>query len=205
MRFNVVEPDAFQRFRLVGVLAKVGLLALFALGALACSKESKPVAEDPKVPARADTSAAEPEPPGAEAKAAGQPQAEPPKPAEPPADLKAAVSEESFDLKLEPGQTYKVGEEGQLKVVLDAKPPFKVNQEYPYSFTLNESPGVSFASQKVTKDAVTLEAKRATMVVPFTPKEAGQRTISGTFKFSVCTDEQCLIKKHDLGLAIHVQ
>jgi len=43
------------------------------------------------------------------------------------------------------------------------------------------------------------------MVVPFTPQQPGERVISGTFKFSVCTDEQCLIKKHDLGVAVKVE
>jgi hypothetical protein len=43
------------------------------------------------------------------------------------------------------------------------------------------------------------------MNVPFTPSEAGERTISGTFKFSVCTEEQCLIKKQELALAVTVE
>ena len=92
-----------------------------------------------------------------------------------------------------------------MQIVLDAKAPFKVNQEYPYSFALNEAPGVKFASMKVAEDAVKLEQKRATMSVPFTPSEAGARTISGTFKFSVCTDEQCLIKKQELALSVTVE
>ena len=85
------------------------------------------------------------------------------------------------------------------------KSPFKVNQEYPYSFSLKETAGLKYASMKLTQDAVKLELKRATMTVPFTPSEAGQRTISGTFKFSVCTEEQCLIKKEELALAVTVE
>lgn len=188
-----------------GALTALVVLGLCALGT-ACSKESKPVAEDPKVPAssNSETAAAE----GTKPEATPAPaEAKPVEPAAPAAagEGKNRVSEDSYDLKLEPSGTYKVGTAGAVQVVLDAKAPFKVNQEYPYSFSLNDAPGVKFASMKVTEDAVKLEQKRATMSVPFTPSEAGQRTISGTFKFSVCTDEQCLIKKQELALAVNVE
>lgn len=194
-----------------GALAALAVLGLFALLS-GCSKESKPVAEDPKVPASSNSQTAEVE--GAKPEAARAPtkatDATDAKAAEPAAAAaagagKSQVSEDSYDLKLEPSGTYKVGAASTVQVVLDAKAPFKVNQEYPYSFSLNEAPGVKFASMKVTGDAVKLEQKRATMSVPFTPSEAGERTISGTFKFSVCTDEQCLIKKQELALAVNVE
>lgn len=185
----------------------VGLFASFT----GCSKESKPVAEDPKVPPSSNAANAEAEPAMAPAT---------PDPAEPAlgapskagepasagaAELKSKVSEDSFELKLEPSGTYKVGTAGQVQIVLDAKAPFKVNQEYPYSFALKETPGLKYASMKVAQDAVKLEPKRATMTVPFTPSEAGSRTVSGTFKFSVCTEEQCLIKKEELALSVPVE
>lgn len=188
-----------------GAWLVLGLVAALS----GCSKESKPVAEDPKVPASssgetAELDAAKPE----AARAAAEAKTGDAKATEPAAlagDLKSTVSEDSYDLKLEPSGTYKVGTAGAVQIVLDAKAPFKVNQEYPYSFSLNEAPGVKFASMKVSGDAVKLEQKRATMSVPFTPSEAGARTISGTFKFSVCTDEQCLIKKQELALAVIVE
>lgn len=172
----------------------------------ACSKESKPVAEEPRVPApsgeqgsdspSAEAAAKVPKPTGDSAAPSG---------AVDTSSMQASVSEESFDLKLSPSGSYQVGQAGQVDVVLDAKPPFKVNQEYPYSFTLNESAGLSFANMKLKRDAVKLEEKRAILSIPFTPQEAGERTVSGTFKFSVCTEEQCLIKKHELALAVNVK
>ena len=194
-----------------GALSVLGFVALLSGAVIGCSKESKPIAEDPKVPASTETAeieATKPEtaPAPADAKAADAKPGESPAPAPAAAGAaKAKVSEDSYDLKLEPSGTYKVGTAGAVQIVLDAKEPFKVNQEYPYSFALNEAPGVKFASMKVTGDAVKLEKKRATMSVPFTPSEAGARTISGTFKFSVCTDEQCLIKKQELALAVSVE
>jgi hypothetical protein len=43
------------------------------------------------------------------------------------------------------------------------------------------------------------------MKVGFTPDSPGERRVAGTFKFSVCTEEQCLIKKQDLSLAVKVE
>lgn len=175
---------------------------------VACSKESKPIAEDPKVPASSTSEsagAAVTKPEATNAPTSAQPSKPAAASAAAGAALKSKVSEDSYELKLEPSGTYKVGAAGTVQLVLDAKAPFKVNQEYPYSFSLNEAPGVKFASMKVAEDAVKLEQKRATMNIPFTPSEAGERTISGTFKFSVCTDEQCLIKKQELALAVNVQ
>lgn len=182
------------------------LATLTLLGA--CSKESTPVAEEPKPPLASDSSS-EVDPPKAaatSAKASPRPQTDEQAPGGQAlaAGLKSEVSEDSFELKLQPTGAYTVGKEASIEVVLDAKAPYKVNQEYPYSFALNESAGVSFASMKLKQDAVKLEDKRAIMTVPFTPREAGERTISGTFKFSVCTEEQCLIKKQDLALAVTV-
>ena len=188
-----------------GATRALAVLGLFAI-LTGCSKESKPIAEDPKVPASSSTESAEVEAAKPETARGAEPKAEEaPAAAAAAGELKSKVSEDSYDLKLEPSGTYKVGTEGAVQIVLDAKTPFKVNQEYPYSFALNEAAGVKFASMKVTGDAVKLEQKRATMSVPFTPSEAGERTISGTFKFSVCTEEQCLIKKQELALAVTVQ
>lgn len=188
----------------------LGFVALLGAASVSgCSKESKPIAEDPKVPASTETAEVEATKPEAAptvaAPAEGKTGESPAPAAAAAGDAKAKVSEDSYDLKLEPSGTYKVGTAGAVQIVLDAKGPFKVNQEYPYSFALNEAPGVKFANMKVTGDAVKLEKKRATMSVPFTPSEAGARTISGTFKFSVCTDEQCLIKKQELALAVTVE
>jgi len=194
----------FTQSALKTLCVALGLFVSFT----GCSKESKPVAEDPKVPPSSNTeveAAAAPATPGATEPSGAAPS----KTAEPAsagaAELRSKVSEDSFELKVESSGTYKVGTAGQVQIVLDAKSPFKVNQEYPYSFSLKETAGLKYASMKVTQDAVKLELKRATMTVPFTPSEAGSRTISGTFKFSVCTEEQCLIKKEELALAVTVE
>ena len=47
--------------------------------------------------------------------------------------------------------------------------------------------------------------KRAVLTVPVLPTSAGSKTVSGTVYFSVCTDEQCIIKKQRLAVTINVE
>lgn len=149
--------------------------------ALSCSKEA-PAKEQARSPQSATTVEGE-EPTGA---------------------AKANYSEDSFDLKLELDGSAKAGQASKAKVVLTAKGPYKCNDKYPYKLELDDTPGVKYPAKTVKKDAVTLEKTKAVMTVAFTPESAGKKTIAGTFKFSVCTDDKCLIEKRKLALDILV-
>ena len=89
--------------------------------------------------------------------------------------------------------------------MLAAKPPFHVNDKYPYKFKLKDEPGLTFANAVVGKDNVKLETARATMSVPFTVKDAGKHTLAGQFSFSVCTEDKCLMEKRDLALVLEAK
>jgi hypothetical protein len=183
-------------------LPRVLLLGLH----LGCSKEAPPAGEQPRSPVVA---AATPEQSPAAASA---------KPAEPAAGTRLAVaggaapaepaaaganqvSEANFELKISPKGAYEAGKPAEAEIVLDAKPPFHVNDKYPYKFKLKEAPGLTFPAPVVTKDAAKLDKARVTMTVAFTPA-AGKHDLSGQFAFSVCTDDKCLIEKRDLSLAV---
>lgn len=164
-----------------------GVLLLGLLGALlACERAGS---DDVRVEAEAPVSTpvgAAAEPPGATAEAQGQ----------------GSYREDGFELSLEPPASAEVGKPATATIVLQAKAPYKVNQEYPIKLTLSESPGLTFPAPKVGKEAVTLEAKQALMKVQLTPKSAGTHTLAGRFSFSVCTDERCLIEKRDLAVSV---
>jgi hypothetical protein len=152
--------------------------------------------------------AATPEPPAAPAPKPAEPAAgtqlaaaNGPGPAEPAAAGSSQVSEANFELKISPKGAYQAGKPGEAEIVLDAKPPFHVNDKYPYKFKLKEAPGLTFPAPVVTKDAAKLDKARVTMTVAFTPA-AGKHDLSGQFAFSVCTDDKCLIEKRDLSLAV---
>jgi hypothetical protein len=176
------------------------LVALFALSASpACNKEAPPTAEQPKAPdaevrsepASAMTPAAAPAPSGAPAPVAQA--------------GTSRVSESQFELALAPSGTYQAGKEGAALVVLDAKAPFHVNDQYPIKFKVKEGAGVKYAAAVVGKDKATVEKMKATLPVAFVPESAGQHTVAGQLLFSVCTDENCLMEKRDLSLTVDVK
>ena len=163
-----------------------------------CNKETPPAAEEPRSASNAAAPLAAPtaaQAPGAAAPAAA---------AEPAATGKPKVSGEGFDVSLEPPKaSLKAGQAGSVEVVLLAKAPFHVNDKYPIKLKLKETPGVKYESLTIGKDAVKLEAMKAVLPVSFTP-ETGKRTVAGTFSFSVCTEDKCLMEKQDLALELVV-
>jgi hypothetical protein len=184
------------------LLSLSGSFSILVLALSACKNQTPPAAEaNAAEPAQATPSAAPAAlPAAADSGPAGA--------AEPAAQAAAAASkytEAGFDLVLEPKGDYSAGKEGEADIVLSAKAPFHVNQQYPYKFKLKESPGLSFANMVVSKEAVKLEPARATLPVAFTPAAAGKHTVSGQLSFSVCTADQCMIEKRDLALEIEAK
>jgi len=165
----------------------------------ACKNQTPPAAEAsaaapaPDAPASASAAAA-PAPAAADSAA----------PAAAAAPAESKYSEAGFDLVLQPKGDYASGKAGEADVVLSAKPPYHVNDKYPYKFKLKEAPGLSFANMVVTKELVKFEPARATVPVAFTPS-AGKHTLSGQLSFSVCTDDKCMIEKRDLALEIEAK
>jgi hypothetical protein len=92
-----------------------------------------------------------------------------------------------------------------VEIVLEAKPPFHVNDQFPIKFKVKEGPGVKYPAAVVGKDKAKLEAMKATMPVAFVPESAGQHTVAGKFHFSVCTEENCLLEQRDLSLVVDVK
>jgi hypothetical protein len=186
------------------VVRYIGLLSAAAL-LVACKREAPPAGEDARVPTvqspapvAADTKPAALQATGSDATTASPPTAA----------AQAGASrydEANFTVVARPSGEYAAGKEGAFEIVLDAKPPFHTNQQYPYKFKAKEGPGVKFPQPVVGKDAAKLETQRLTMRVPFTPDGAGQRTVSGQFAFSVCTDETCLMEKRDLAVVVDVK
>jgi hypothetical protein len=168
----------------------------------ACNKEGPKAAEEPRA---AIAPAPQEGGPTRPASAAAPPVAAVPPAAEgTPAATQAAaqVSEESFDLRISGSSGYESGKAGEATITLDAKPPFHINDKYPYKFKLKQQAGLKFPSAVVGKDAAKLEKQRMTMAVPFVPESPGKHTLSGVLAFSVCTDDKCLIEKRDLAFDV---
>jgi hypothetical protein len=182
----------------MGSLSLTGSVTALLLCVSACKNQAPPAAEaTATVPASAapaaptQDTAALPAPADSQAAAAA-----------PAADAVSKYNEANFDLTLAPKGSYSSGQAGEADIVLSAKAPFHVNQNYPYKFKLKEAPGLKFANLVVTKEAVKLEPAKATLPVAFTPETAGKHTVAGQLSFSVCTDDKCMIEKRELALEI---
>jgi len=112
-------------------------------------------------------------------------------------------AESSYAAWLQSAGKYTVGKSSTVQAVLIAKGEFKCNENYPFKFKLNAPPsGVSYPS-KIARN-ISIGKKRSVLSIPFTASEAGQKTISGTFYFSVCNPQSCHIKKQPMSVAVTV-
>lgn len=114
------------------------------------------------------------------------------------------VVDEAFELTLRPVGTYHVGSAAKAEIVLVARKGYKVNDKYPTKFRFDPSSQVKLDDDVVQKDAFRIEGNRGIMTLKFTPHSAGKKKVLGEFKFSVCTNDRCLVEKRDLALTLTV-
>lgn len=129
------------------------------------------------------------------------PEAPPPPPVESPKQTGQA-----FSVWLQSSGKYTAGQQGAVEAVVMPKGEFHCNQEYPYKFvTSSLSSGVTFPKSTYRAEGLSLSPNRAVMRIPFVPQSAGEARIGGTFHFSVCTDQQCVVEKRDVFVTVNVQ
>jgi hypothetical protein len=87
----------------------------------------------------------------------------------------------------------------EAKLVLTALGDYHVNGEYPTKFVADAAGDVTVEGQGTFK--VDSE-KRGTMTVRFTPAKPGPAKLTGTFKLSVCTEENCEIEAPKISLDV---
>jgi hypothetical protein len=105
----------------------------------------------------------------------------------------------------------KAGEYCAMTIKLSAAGAYHVNKEYPYKFIATPAPGVTFLGKsnpntfaRDSGDFVENGEKVGTMTVRFKPASAGDAKVSGTYKMSVCSADQCQIEQETVELAIPV-
>jgi hypothetical protein len=88
---------------------------------------------------------------------------------------------------------------------------FHVNSQYPYKFVGNPAPGIAFLGHteknvfsRALGDLQEDGEKSATLTVRFTPSAAGEAPITGTYKMSICSAENCQIESPSVTLAVPV-
>jgi len=124
------------------------------------------------------------------------------------------VSEPHFSIELGPNGTCNVGADCEAKIVLTSLAGYHVNKEYPYKFTAAPSKDVEYLGKDpagtsvFTKSAGDYSAageENATMTVRFRAKQAGKVEVEGTYKFSVCSAQNCQIESAELAAKLDVK
>lgn len=99
-----------------------------------------------------------------------------------------------------------------MTIKLAATSGYHVNKEYPYKFVAAPAPGITFLGKsepttfsKAAGDFQEEGEKRATMSVRFRPASRGEAKVSGTYKMSVCSDDQCQIEQQPISLVVPVK
>jgi hypothetical protein len=94
---------------------------------------------------------------------------------------------------------------------LAAAGEYHVNKEYPYKFLATAAPGVQFLGSgdantfsRAAGDFREEGEKSATMTVRFKPTATGEARVTGTYKMSVCSAENCQIETPTVTLAVPV-
>jgi hypothetical protein len=158
----------------------------FAIAALllgACSK-SEPSATSP-----APAQPVEPKPAAAAALAAATP----------------VIEDTTFKLGLASDAEYTAGNPGTLKLLLEARGGYHVNQDYPIKVQLKAAGGVALPKPSLGKaDAAEFGEHKVRFELPFTA-QAGVREVSAEVDFAVCTAETCVPDQRTVALSLNVK
>jgi hypothetical protein len=174
-------------------------------GSFSCSKEV-PAGSVPSAPVASVA-------PGASA--ASSPTANaPPTPVAPAAaaDCRHAVCGESFFVDAVAKDGCSSGGQCEVSLKLVATGAFHVNDQYPYRYKAEPTSAVEFLGtdptgknvfSKPAGDWAQTGAKSGILTVHLAPSAKGTSTISGVFKLSVCSEQNCLIEQPRVSVAIH--
>lgn len=90
----------------------------------------------------------------------------------------------------------KAGEATKVVVAIKARDGFKVNDKYPTKVKVSAPGAVELKQTKFkAKDGSFKDKKTLEFSVPVMAKSAGQHKVDFEVKFSVCSADQCLLKK----------
>ncbi|HEX6239361.1 MAG TPA: hypothetical protein VFZ61_00650 [Polyangiales bacterium] len=146
-----------------------------------------------------------------EAPAAGGPAPAAPPPAAPAPSEKAAaaptpsVEDKTFKLALVSDPEYTAGAPSKLKLVLEARGGYHVNQDYPIRVDLKAPLGVKLDKTSLGKaDAAEFGEPSAKFELPFTA-QSGSHQLTADVDFAVCTPETCMPDQRKLAIALNVK
>jgi hypothetical protein len=115
---------------------------------------------------------------------------------------KTQFDEPAFSLSIASKAPVDKGQSGELLVVLTAKAPYHVNQEYPHRLKVTATRGLTTPHATIQRDPAKVTSPRLELVVPVTLGQDGPFGLDGEMSFSLCTEEKCLMEKRQLTVAV---
>jgi hypothetical protein len=130
----------------------------------------------------------------------------------PAADCGHAVCGESFFVDAVAKDGCSTGGRCEVSLKLVATGAFHVNDQYPYRYKAEPTPTLEFLGtdpagknvfSKPAGNWAQTGAKSGVLTVQVAPSAKGAATVSGVFKLSVCSEQNCLIEQPQVSVAIH--
>jgi hypothetical protein len=128
----------------------------------------------------------------------------PPEPTAAPVASGTAATKGEYSAWLQGPKKVKAGDSVTLSAVFTASGKYHCNEKYPASFKPAAAPaGVAFASDKFKSAA--FGEKRSTIPVSLSTSSAGSKTVSGTMKFGVCDEKECIVGTANVSFTFEVE
>jgi len=122
-----------------------------------------------------------------------------------PAAQSPVVEDTTFKLALTSDAEYTAGSPGTLKLVLEARGGYHVNQDYPIKVQVKAAGGVKLLKTDLGKaDAAEFGEQKVRFDLPFTA-ETGAREVSADVEFAVCTAETCVPDQRTVAISLNVK
>ncbi len=100
-----------------------------------------------------------------------------------------------------------------IGLTLVATGAYHINDEYPYKFRADDAPHVTFQGtdpagasvfSKSASNWQKIGPQKGTMSVIFQSTDKGTKNVSGTFKFSVCSEQNCQLEQATVTVPVAV-
>jgi hypothetical protein len=137
------------------------------------------------------------------------PQAAEPAPLEPaakaPEKATPRIDDTTFHLALESEPNYSAGQPASVRLVLEARGGYHVNQDYPLRVELKAPPAVKLTKASLAKAVAAQFSEEAARFDLGFSAEPGSHELTAMVDFAVCTKETCVPDQRTLAVDLRVQ
>jgi hypothetical protein len=123
-----------------------------------------------------------------------------------PSASRTSVNADAYTVKVSVPASVAAGDKGTVRVTVEVKSGWKLNQEFPTKLVVTAPGDVTLEKAKLrAKDATSFSKKKGVFDVVFTPSASGGKDFSAKLRFAVCTDATCDPKTEKLSWQVSVK